>query len=293
MFQFTFEAIGTRWQIDIYEALLPDREVALLVNIRERIDRFDQTYSRFREDSLVTKMSKEPGVYDLPDDAGLMIHLYFDLYKRTHGLMTPLIGNLIATAGYDANYTLKQHGELEKPLPWEEAIEYKDGKLIVKKPVLLDFGAAGKGYLIDLVTRVLDEGGIYAYCIDAGGDILKKGGGALRVGLENPSNTKEVIGVVTLENGSLCGSAGNRRVWDKFTHIMNPETLESQKNILAVWVYAKNAILADALATALFFVGTEVLRDYEFEYALVRDDYSLEKSKGFNAEFFIADTMSS
>ncbi len=292
MAQFTFEAIGTSWQIDVYEALFPDRERALLVSIHERIDRFDQTYSRFRSDSLVTKISKEAGVYDLPEDAGLMMRLYFDLYKRTNGLMTPLIGNLIATAGYDANYSLKQIRDLEKPFSWEEAIEYKDGKLKVLKPVLLDFGAAGKGYLIDLVAKVLEEDGVRAYCIDAGGDILKKGGEPLRVGLENPSNMQEVIGVFTLNSGSICGSAGNRRIWEKFTHIMNPETLESQKDILAVWVYAKHSILADALATALFFVSPEVLLGYEFEYVLVRNDHRLEKSNGFNAEFFTTDTIS-
>jgi thiamine biosynthesis lipoprotein len=153
----------------------------------------------------------------------------------------------------------------------------------------LDFGAAGKGYLIDLVAKVLKENGVVKYCINAGGDILYQNDMPIRVGLENPANTEQVIGVCTLAHGSICGSAGNRRAWGDFTHIINPKTLSSPRNILAVWVCAKTAIVADALATCLFFVPAETLTDtYQFEYVIVRDDFSLEKSAHFPGELFVA-----
>jgi len=110
----------------------------------------------------------------------------------------------------------------------------------------------------------------------------------IRVGLENPENTEQVVGVYTLQNGSICGSAGNRRAWGDFTHIMNPKTLDSQREILAVWVIAKTALLADSLATCLFFTKANLLlKNYDFEYVLVRNDYSIEKSENFSGELFI------
>lgn len=48
-FVFTFEAIGTRWEIETREPL----GFQLKQRILERIEQFDATYSRFRQDSLV------------------------------------------------------------------------------------------------------------------------------------------------------------------------------------------------------------------------------------------------
>lgn len=291
MTEFDFEAIGTKWHIDTYRELDRIQSSGLFSKIKNRVDIFDKTYSRFRADSLVTKMSKEFGYYILPHDAEAMLSLYRDLYMRTDGLVTPLIGNLISDAGYDAQYSLKQKKKLEMPPAWDEAIEYKHPTLLIKKPVMLDFGAVGKGYLVDLVGDVLENNGIRDYCIDAGGDILYKGKAPIRIGLEDPEDTKKVIGVGILNNGSICGSAGNRRKWGNFNHIINPKTLVSPTDIIAVWVMAKTALLADALATCLFFVPADTLADaYKFEYVIVHSDRSFEKSTGFSGEIFAGTT---
>src|ERR1035437_1904360 len=200
---FNFEAIGTKWHIDIYQELDETEKSKLFSKIKDRIDSFDKTYSRFRADSLVTKMSKESGIYTLPTDAKAMLSLYRDLYLRTDGLVNPLVGNLISDAGYDAQYSLKQKKKLEIPPAWDDVLEYKHPTLLIKKPVLLDFGAAGKGYLVDLVGKVLEENGVKEYCIDAGGDILHRGTTPIRIGLEDPEDTTKVIGVGILVNGSI------------------------------------------------------------------------------------------
>ena len=291
MTQFKFEAIGTAWKIDLYRQLDQTEEISIFSAIKNRIELFDKAYSRFRADSLVTKMSKQTGDFILPDDAEPMMSLYHDLYVRTGGLVTPLVGNLISDAGYDAQYSLQQKKELRVSPAWDDVLDYKHPTLSILKPVLLDFGAAGKGYLIDCVGQVLETAGVTEYCIDAGGDILHKNivpnSAPVRVGLENPDNISQVIGVYTLGNGSICGSAGNRRAWGDFTHIINPKTLVSPRDILATWVIADTALLADALATCLFFVSTDALAGtYDFEYVLVRSDHSIEKSTNFSGEIF-------
>ena len=289
MAQFSFDAIGTAWRIDTYGALSLSEETALFSRSMARIDSFDRVYSRFRPVSLVTRMSVEAGLFTLPDDARNMLALYRDLYDRTGGLVTPLVGSMLVDAGYDAQYSLKQQRELQAPPAWDNVMEYRHPELTIKAPVLLDFGAAGKGYLIDLVAEVLEASGVHAYLIDAGGDILHKGDAPVRVGLEDPDNTELAIGIATLNGASICGSAGNRRAWGTFTHIMNPQTLASQEGRAAVWVVARTALLADALATALFFVEPAALADaYDFEYVLVRSDRSVERSAGFPGELFSA-----
>lgn len=278
-----FEAIGTSWIIDIYENV----EIDILPIIQKRIDIFDKNYSRFRKDSLVTEMSEKSGVYLLPNDAKIMMDLYFDIYKLTDGLVTPLVGNLISDAGYDSKYSLKTKEILTSPLSWNDALEYNYPTLIIKKPVLLDFGAIGKGYLIDIIGKLLDGNNITKYCIDAGGDMIHENNAFITVGLENPNNFDQVIGTYPLLNNALCGSAGNRRKWNNFTHIINPKTKSSPTHIQAVWTIAKSTILADAMSTCLFFVEPNILvGKYDFEYVIVHANNSVEVSDNFKGEVF-------
>ncbi len=282
------------WQIDIYENLQEAREAEIFSIIRNRIETFESHYSRFRDESIVTKISKVKvgdstgdRTFVLPSDAEKMFNIYKYLYILTNGLFTPLIGGVLSDFGYDSKYSLQAKSEIEKAPTWDEVMEYNYPKLLIKKPALLDFGAAGKGYIIDIIGELFEENNINEYCIDAGGDIRHRNNNVIRVGLENPEDTNQVIGVCELGNESICGSAGNRRAWGTVNHIMNPKTLESSSEIIAVWVTAKNTMLADALTTCLFFVPASILTlHYQFEYILLRKDFSIEKSANFSGEFF-------
>jgi thiamine biosynthesis lipoprotein len=283
--EWRFSAIGTEWWISIREPL-DDADMQRLKQLAgARIERFDAAYSRFRPDSLVTRMSRHAGVYRLPADSRALFALYRKLYDATDGAVTPLIGDLLAAAGYDADYSL-QPGQLHTPLPWDTAISYADGILTVKRPVMLDFGAAGKGYLVDLVAEAIRAQGIESFCIDAGGDLLVRGPEALRVGLEHPDDEGRVIGVAALTGRALAGSAGNRRAWAGYHHIMNPFTLNSPAEPKAVWVAADTALLADGLTTALCFVPPERLSQFDFEYLIVNSKGRYKRSPGFPAEVF-------
>jgi thiamine biosynthesis lipoprotein len=139
----------------------------------------------------------------------------------------------------------------------------------------------------DIIGDLIEKQGIKKYCIDAGGDILYKGETPIKIGLENPENTQQVIGTIDITNQSICSSAGNRRAWDKYHHIISPHTLESPNEVLATWTLSNKTIVADAMATSLFFTpGQKLQKYYNFEYAVLYRDFSIEKSQNFKAEFF-------
>ena len=288
MIRFEFEAIGTHWVIDISKELSSEEEALLLNKIKERIDIFDKDYSRFRSDSLVTKMSQEAGEFVLPPDAEKMMSLYRKMYDVTGGQVTPLIGKVLVDAGYDANYSLKQN-QLTKPKTWDEVLKWENPKLTLAEGALLDFGAGGKGYLVDIVSELLEKEGVTSYCVDAGGDMRQRNISVekLRVGLEHPLDKTMAVGVIEIINQSLCGSAGNRRAWGDYHHVISPETLSSPKDILAIWTVAEETFTADILTTGLFFVYPEILqKHFSFEYLIIYSDYSMKKSDGFDAEIF-------
>ena len=290
--QIQFEAIGTNWTID-YWSLPPDIDLNKLEKtIRGRIEKFDKDYSRFRKDSLVWKISQSKGSYNFSEDSKILFDLYKKFYDLSDGVFTPLIGQVLSDRGYDAEYSLKPNSLPVLPPKWDQVMDFKYPQLEVFEPILLDFGAMGKGFLIDIVGEITRKYGVSNYCIDAGGDILVRSDDKalkpFRVGLEHPLETTQVIGVLQLLNQSVCASSGNRRKWDKYHHIIDGKSLESANKLLSSWVVAESTILADALATALFLVPLEKLQThFSFEYLLLYPDLTFLKSNQFPGEVFL------
>ena len=285
---FRFEAIGTQWVISIPLELSADASEELLAKVEKRIREYDHTYSRFRDDTLVSQMASSAGTYELPSDAAPLFELYKKVYDITGGKVTPLIGSVMEEAGYDKEYSLVPE-TLHTPPVWDDVLSFNGNTLTIKRPALLDIGAAGKGHLIDLVGDVLKQSGQHSFTIDAGGDIMHRSEARtpIQIGLENPNDTSEVIGAVTVGNESVAGSAGNRRAWGKYHHIIDPTTLESPVDILATWVIAESTLLADMLATCLFFISAATLAEhFVFQYIILSKDFSIEYSPDIKAEFY-------
>jgi thiamine biosynthesis lipoprotein len=280
-----FGAIGTHWKIVLHDKISDSAESDILKCIIERIAEYEKNYSRFLPDSLLGEMAKRAGEYALPDDAKLLFDVYEKVYRLTNGLVTPLIGGVLSDAGYDADYSLEPK-VLHQPHTWESVMSYQFPKLTLHAPVLIDLGAAGKGYLVDIIAELLRNKGVKSFTINAGGDIVNEGK-LIRVALEHPNDPTSAIGVATIGNESICGSAGNRRAWKQFHHIIDPKKLESPQHILAVWVVAESGRIADILTTCLFFVEPEVMQsEFTFEYLIVYADFTLKKSTGFKSELF-------
>lgn len=285
--RFEFEAIGTNWTIDVVVFGVRITKEDLLARILSRIEEFDKNYSRFRNDSLVTRMANNRGIFKLPDDAEKLFEIYANFYELTKGVFTPLIGKTMEEAGYDAGYSLIPN-KLSTLLKISDVYAFRKNEIEMLVPHVLDFGAAGKGYLVDIISELLLGLGIDKFCIDAGSDILTKNFPVIEIALENPLDTTQAIGIAKIKDQSLCASATNRRKWSDMNHIINGIDLLPAEEIIATWATANEAIIADAVTTALFFTDPEVLLPhYSFEYLILYKDYSIKRSAGFPAEVFI------
>lgn len=112
-FNINFQATGTTWQIDYVLEASEEKfddsfTQSLELSIKQRLDEYENTYSRFRPDSLASRIAKATvSKYIFPEDAEGLFALYRNMYDATGGLVTPLIGQVISDAGYDAVYSLK------------------------------------------------------------------------------------------------------------------------------------------------------------------------------------------
>lgn len=278
-----FEAIGTQWVIETDNPMRAATKDAMM----NMIEDFDKTYSRFRADSLVSKIAQQAGTYVFPDDARDLFGLYEQFYTLTEGKMTPLIGHLLEELGYDAQYSLQPQSTIHQVPVLGSVISRQGSVITTTEPLVIDIGAIGKGYLIDKIAALLDADS-QPYMIDGSGDMRVCGNRYERIGLEDPRNPSRIIGVIELTNTSLCGSAVQRRAWgDGLHHIVDPDTLSPTTGTLATWVTAKTAAIADGLATALFFTEPEQLvDDFDFTYVRLLEDGTVEYSENFTGELF-------
>lgn len=282
-----FEAIGTQWVIDVSSEISEAEWTQISQRITRTITDFDNYYSRFIPDSFINSLKSKKGTIEVEEDFVSMLWAYLPLYHLTEGQFTPLVGQLLADAGYDENYSFDEK-ELTNVPALTNVVEVLDPNHInLKQPALFDFGAIGKGYLIDKVADILRAEKIKEFTVDAGGDIVYEtlSDRKLTIGLEHPDDITKIIGTVQLQNRAICGSAGNRRKWGRFHHIINPKTKISPKDVVAVWVLANKCAVADGLSTALFFVEPEILaRQFNFDYIIIKNG-GVRYSKNLAIEF--------
>lgn len=280
--------------------------------IRDFVEEYESVLSRFRADSLVSRMAraKRGGEFEFPTWAQPLFALYSEFYAATHGAFDACIGADLLALGYNnsVHFIPQSAAGLGKnensssdswsnyrralPITWAD-ISQGGGSttLCINQPVQLDFGAAGKGYFVDLVTQIIkeelsgdspadsDSPADFDFLVNAGGDMracFSKENSQIKVALGNPFDTAQAVGVASIASGALCASSSARRRWKVkeasclgkdasgfesnliATHLINALDGIPACDLCASWAYvpSKNCAFptayADALATALF-----------------------------------------
>lgn len=284
-----YQSMGTGWRMTIWDPLSEKNFDELMEEILKQSEKFDGTYSRFKKESLVWSLSRQTGIITVPQDLVNMLRIYEELSPLCDNVLNPLVGFALSDLGYDAEYSMQTKATIRAIPELRKALTIVDDTTIeLHEPVLIDLGAVGKGYFVDVIASMLRERGFKRFLVDGSGDISYAGNDQpIRAGLEDPDDATKAIGVVTMTSGVMCASGSNKRRWGNYHHIINPATLRSADEVRATWVIADSAAMADGLATCLFLADPEpIRREISFEYCIMNRENKVKTSPGFAAEIF-------
>lgn len=262
-------ALGTSYSIQM--------ETTDITGFAESLDSLftvvDNSMSVYNKNSLLSKLNRNET--DLLDT-----HIAYcietaakvsDLSNGEYDITVKPLSEAWGFTGQDAVYkpnidSLLQYVGYKK-------IKIENGKLIKERPeIQLDLNSIAKGYIADLVGRLIESRGIENYIVEIGGEIFCKGvnkrGKEWNAGIDTPYEGNIIPGdsiqtIISLTNKGMATSGNYRKFYldkdgNKIVHSINARTGESKpSNLLSTTIIAENAATADALATLMQTIGLE------------------------------------
>jgi thiamine biosynthesis lipoprotein len=114
----------------------------------------------------------------------------------------------------------------------------------------LDPSGLVKGWAVDRAGALLSEAGARRFCVNAGGDVLARGG-PWRVGIRHPLRRDRLAAALELWDAAVATSGA----YERGEHILDPLRGGPARGALSVTVVARDLAHADACATAAFAMG--------------------------------------
>ena len=237
-------------------------------------DRYPEAGTESYRKSEICRINENAGIQAVPvsEDVLEMIRLSLEYGKKSGGAFNIAIGGLMDLWGFGQNGVMHVPSEdeirdrLQSSVLEDVVLDEAAGTVFLTSPgMVLDLGAVAKGYAAEKAAVKLKEAGIKEALINAGGNIVvigrKDGTDKWRIGIEDPRNSGEYIGVLLLEDEAAVTSGDYQRNFMEegvlYHHILDPASGLPARKTVSVTVVSKDSGLADILSTTLFVLGPE------------------------------------
>ena len=269
----SWKALGTSVHVLATEA---DALAPASTAVREVLEDVDRAYSRFREDSELSRLNATPGrTVRVSPLLATAIGAAQRAARLTDGAVDPTIGHAIRVAGYDEDFSLvaakgpQQEVKLRAwRVPGWQAIRFDPQSRTVLLPagVELDLGSTGKALAADLAARTaLAAVGVGGVLVSLGGDIAMagtppSGGWRIRIAEDSRVSPDADGEVICLPAGGVATSSTTIRRWMRgaavLHHIIDPQTsLPATGPFRTVTVAAATCLDANIASTAAIVRG--------------------------------------
>lgn len=258
--------MGTMASIIVY--CPPDTAEALMEEAQRLVHDLDRRLSVY-EDGRLGRLN-ELGTASLDDaDLRAVVTASDSLQRITGGAFDPTAGGLVRLWGFPASPAVPAREGIDSVLGltgWERLVSISSDSIVMAPGVMVDFGAAAKGYAADRAYATLMDMGASAALVEIGGEVRcgsrSDFGKVWTVGIRHPRDGG-LLDTVRVEQGALAtsgdyecffiDSAGHR-----LSHIIDPSSGYPAQGAVSASVLSRSCVVADAVATALVIGGWEL-----------------------------------
>jgi thiamine biosynthesis lipoprotein len=231
----------------------------------QRLHELESLWSRFREDSDITRANQAGGrAVQVHEDTLAVVSRALDAWRQTEGRFDITTLPALLEHGYTHSATTKVAapsvpGTRVGQSAWVK-VDYAASTLTVPATTAIDLGGIGKGFAADIVAEELIESGAVGALVNLGGDLAVLGtpidDTSWRLGIEDPANPPSHVALLRLASGGVATSGTTVRRWstrDGGTahHLIDPaSSTPSATTLLTATVIAADAATAETFATA-------------------------------------------
>jgi FAD:protein FMN transferase len=291
----TFVAMGVTNTVAVAnEALL----VAAMAIVQTEIQRIDETCSRFKPDSELSRLNRHGGRTPISPLLEEALTAALRAAEMTGGLVDPTVGARVEEIGYSVTFgAMPQDGppvelRVRQMRGWH-SVELDPGSHTVRihEGTSLDLGASGKAWAADRAARAASETLDVGVLVECGGDVAvhglaPEGGWPVRVASDVRARDGQDI---VIRDGGVATSGTTSRRWRRggveLHDIIDPATgLPVQTPWEMVSVAAATCLEANAASTAALIMGERAqawLGAFGLPSRLVRADGGVSYTGGW------------
>lgn len=239
-----------------------------------RAKEIDQLFSNYKDDSVLAKVNSFAAKLpiEVPEEFISLAQSSIEYSKITGGAFDITVGAIFELWKKN-NGDVPSESDIEKALDCTgyHNIKLEGNKISFSSSCTqLDFGAIGKGYVVDQIVKIIKSHGIKKGIVNFGGNIYaidsSKENRQWHVNITDPSNTEHTITKIALNNYGIATSGDYEKYFTiqgkNYSHIIDPKTGFPVKDISSVTVAAKTATEADVLSTAFSVLGIEKTKEF-------------------------------
>lgn len=226
------------------------------------VRRIETTYSRYRADSIVSRINAAAGsgaAVALDAETADLLGFADQLWRASDGLFD-ITSGVLRRAWDFRSQRLPSQAELDALLPligWGEVAWSREAIALPRLGMQLDFGGFGKEYAADRAAGLLLALGARSGIVNLGGDLRVLGpqpdGSPWRIAIADPREPGGVIASLPVSQGALATSGDYERSMvvngRRYCHLLHPRRGWPVSHWQAISVLAPACLAAGALTT--------------------------------------------
>ena len=262
IFRQTFRAMAAEHEIQLAAPDIDRARRAADAAIAD-VMRIEAKYSRYRDDSVTSRINRAAGGFEVAIDAETAALLRYadECYGLSGGLFDITSGVLRRVWDFRRDPpVLPTPAELASAVAlvgWREVEWTAKAIRLPRAGMQIDFGGIGKEYAADRVATLCLEHGMRHGLVNLGGDIRAIGpqadGTPWRVGIRHPRVQDAAVAGFDLAAGALATSGDYERYFEiagqRYCHILNPKTGMPVRYWQSVSVVSPLCVVAGSCAT--------------------------------------------